>query len=79
MPCGPVRISDRKLSSATHTMGDTSRPLKGGTSLRVAFRMGSAALAVGGGAHPSGHAGGWGLQHLALACWLLWVLKACDQ
>lgn len=46
MPCGPVRISAKNDSSATHTMGETSRPLKGGTTLRVAASSGSA---IGGG------------------------------
>lgn len=42
MPCWPVRISLRKLSSATHTMGAMSSPLKGLTTLRVGASSGSA-------------------------------------
>jgi hypothetical protein len=41
MPWGPVRVSEMRDRMATHTMGDTSRPLKGLTTLRVAARSGS--------------------------------------
>mmetsp|Transcript_43787 Transcript_43787/g.111902 ORF Transcript_43787/g.111902 Transcript_43787/m.111902 type:complete len:207 (-) Transcript_43787:69-689(-) len=36
IPCGPSKISLKKLMMATHTMGDTSTPNWGGTTLRVA-------------------------------------------
>ena len=38
IPCGPVKISLANDNIATHTIGDTSRPLKGFTTLRVAAR-----------------------------------------
>ena len=44
MPCGPSRISLKKLSSATHTMGDTSTPPTGGIARRVGPSTGSVGL-----------------------------------
>jgi hypothetical protein len=44
IPWGPVSISDKKDSKATHTMGETSNPLKGFTTRRVAASTGSAII-----------------------------------
>lgn len=44
IPCGPVKISAIKLKTATQTMGDTSSPLNGFTTLLVAWRKGSVGL-----------------------------------
>ena len=58
MPCGPVKISLKNDKIATQTMGETSRPLNGFITLRVADNSGSV---VGGG----GNGGGWrGCQYV---------------
>ena len=41
MPWGPSRISFKKLSTATHTIGDTSTPPTGGIAFLVGARTGS--------------------------------------
>lgn len=44
MPCGPSRISLKKLNSATQMMGDTSTPPTGGIARRVGPSTGSVGL-----------------------------------
>ena len=46
IPWGPSRISLKNERSATHTIGDTSTPARGGITLRVAASSGSVGVKV---------------------------------